>query len=226
MLRNDDEKTGGPAVKVRGVLLVLSGPSGAGKGTICQALLKSRPDMCYSVSATTRQPRNGEQDGVNYFFLTKERFEEMIRQDELLEYASVYGNYYGTPCQYVKDKLAQGCDVVLEIDPQGAMQIKKKFPEGVFVFIVPPSPTELSKRIHKRGTDSPEVIDRRLEAAAEELSYASKYDYLVVNDQVETATAKVSAIVTAEKNRVVRNCELIDEVCRRFILAQKEGHHG
>ena len=161
-------------MKVRGVLLVLSGPSGAGKGTICQALLKSRPDMCYSVSATTRQPRAGETDGLNYFFLAKERFEEMIRNDELLEYASVYGNYYGTPRQYVEDKLAQGCDVVLEIDPQGAMQIKKKFPEGVFVFIVPPSPEKLSEHIHKTGTDSKDVKDKRLPAAAAELARASK----------------------------------------------------
>lgn len=213
-------------MKVRGVLLVLSGPSGAGKGTICQVLLKSRPDMCYSVSATTRQPRAGETDGLNYFFLAKERFEEMIRNDELLEYASVYGNYYGTPRQYVEDKLAQGCDVVLEIDPQGAMQIKKKFPEGVFVFIVPPSPEELSERIHKRGTDSKDVIDKRLSAAAAELACASKYDYLVVNDQVDAATAKVSAIITAEKNRVARNCDLIDKVCQSFLLAQKEEQHG
>ena len=139
--------------KPQGILLVLSGPSGAGKGTICGRLLEKRDHMAYSVSCTTREPRKGEVDGKNYFFKTREEFEEMIKNGGLLEHASVYGNYYGTPRQYVLDKLNEGLDVVLEIDPQGALQVKKSYPDGVFVFIVPPSLDELSKRIYKRGTD-------------------------------------------------------------------------
>ena len=154
--------------KPQGILLVLSGPSGAGKGTICARLREKRDHMAYSVSCTTRQPRNGEVDGVNYFFKTRDEFEEMIKNGGLLEHASVYGNYYGTPRQYVLDKLAEGLDVILEIDPQGALQVKKSYPDGVFVFIVPPSLDELSKRIYKRGTDAVDVIKRRLSAATSE----------------------------------------------------------
>ena len=152
-------------MKPQGLLLVLSGPSGAGKGTICQMLREKLPDLAYSVSVTTRQERNGEVDGVNYFFKSVEEVKQMIAEGELLEYAEVYGNYYGTPRSYVMELLNQGKDVILEIDIQGAMQIKKRFPDGVFVFIVPPSLDELCSRIYKRGTDSEDVIKRRLASA-------------------------------------------------------------
>ncbi|WP_304091146.1 guanylate kinase, partial [Phascolarctobacterium succinatutens] len=164
-------------VTPKGVLLVVSGPSGAGKGTICQLIRDQLPDLGYSISVTTRQPRVGEVDGVNYFFKTVPQVKEMIANGELLEYAEVYGNYYGTPRKYVEDLLNAGQDVLLEIDIQGALQIKERFPEGVFVFIVPPSLDELSARIYKRGTDSEDVIKRRMASAAGELTYAQKYDY-------------------------------------------------
>lgn len=201
-------------MKPQGVLLVLSGPSGAGKGTICQKLREKRDDLSYSVSATTRAPRKGEVDGKDYFFLTIDCFKEMIANDEMLEYAEIYGNYYGTPRSYVMDILDQGKDVVLEIDPQGALQIKKRFPDAVFVFIVPPSLDELTKRIYKRGTDSEEVIKRRLSAATSELAYASKYDYIIVNDEVGKASKKVSNIIDAERNRAVRTFFIVNEICR------------
>ena len=201
-------------MKPQGVLLVLSGPSGAGKGTICQKLRENRNDLSYSVSATTRAPRKGEVDGKDYFFLTIDRFKEMIANDEMLEYAEIYGNYYGTPRSYVMNILDQGRDVVLEIDPQGALQIKKRFPDAVFVFIVPPSLDELTKRIYKRGTDSEEVIKRRLSAATSELAYASKYDYIIVNDEVEKASKKVSNIIDAERNRAVRTFFIVNKICQ------------
>ena len=141
-------------VTPKGVLLVVSGPSGAGKGTICQMLRDQLPDLGYSISVTTRTPRTGEVDGESYFFKTIPEVKQMIEKGELLEYAEVYGNYYGTPRKYVEEQLESGRDVLLEIDIQGALQIKKRFPEGVFVFIVPPSLDELSARIYKRGTDS------------------------------------------------------------------------
>ena len=201
--------------KPQGILLVLSGPSGAGKGTICGRLLEKRDHMAYSVSCTTREPRKGEVDGKNYFFKTREEFEELIKNGGLLEHASVYGNYYGTPRQYVLDKLNEGLDVVLEIDPQGALQVKKSYPDGVFVFIVPPSLDELSKRIYKRGTDAVDVIKRRLSAATSELAYASKYDYIVVNDEVERATDKVSKIIDVEHLKVGRTYYIVDDICQQ-----------
>lgn len=201
-------------MKPQGILLVLSGPSGAGKGTICEQLLNKRKDLAYSVSATTRTPRKGEVDGKDYFFVSTERFKEMIANNELLEYAEIYGNYYGTPRSYVMGILNQGRDVVLEIDPQGALQIKENFSDGVFVFIVPPSLDELTSRIYKRGTDSEEVIRRRLNAATSELAYASKYDYIIINDEVEKATAKVSNIIDAERNRAVRTFFIVNEICQ------------
>lgn len=201
-------------MKPKGVLLVLSGPSGAGKGTICHKLREKRNDLSYSVSATTRSPRKGEVDGKDYFFITIDRFKEMIANDEMLEYAEIYGNYYGTPKPYVMNILDQGKDVVLEIDPQGALQIKKHFPDAIFVFIVPPSLDELTKRIYNRGTDSEEVIKRRLSAATSELEYASKYDYIIVNDEVEKATNKVSNIIDAERNRAVRTFFIVNEICQ------------
>lgn len=206
--------------KPEGILLVLSGPSGAGKGTICKALLDRRTDMSYSVSCTTRQPRNGEVDGENYFFKTREEFEDMLKHDGFLEHAEVYGNYYGTPKAYVMEQLAKGKDIVLEIDPQGALQVKKNFPDGVFVFIVPPSLDELSKRIYNRGTDAVDVIKKRLSAATSELAYASKYDYLVVNNQVEKATNKVSSIIDTEHLRIDRTFYIVDEICNNQTIEE------
>lgn len=204
----------GNEVRPQGVLLVVSGPSGAGKGTICGMLREQMPDLGYSVSVTTRQPRVGEVDGVNYFFKTIDEVKEMIAKNELLEYAEVYGNYYGTPRAYVMEQLNAGRDVLLEIDIQGALQIKEHFPEGVFVFITPPSLDELCARIYKRGTDSEEVIKRRMASAADELAYASKYDYIIVNDIAEKATKKVLTIMEAERYRVARTYFIIDEICK------------
>ena len=201
--------------KPEGILLVLSGPSGAGKGTLCKNLLEMREDLAYSVSCTTRAPRKGEVDGENYFFVTRERFEEMIEKNELLEYAEVYGNYYGTPRPYVLEQIKAGHDIVLEIDPQGALQIKKRYPNGVYVFIVPPSLDELTKRIYKRGTDAEDVIKKRLSAATSELAYATRYDYIVINDEIDKATTKVSRIMDAEHLRVGRTYFIVDEICEK-----------
>ena len=201
-------------VTPQGVLLVVSGPSGAGKGTICQILREQLPDLGYSISVPTRQPRVGEADGKSYFFKTVPEVQEMIAKGELLEYAEVYGNYYGTPRKYVMDLLQSGHDVLLEIDIQGALQIKERFPEGVFVFIVPPSLDELSARIYKRGTDSEEVIKRRMASAASELTYAAKYDYIIVNDIATKAANKVLTIMEAERYRVARTYFIVDEICK------------
>jgi len=196
----------------QGILIVLSGPSGAGKGTICQELLRSNPELNYSISATTRAPRAGEQNGVNYWFVSKTEFQKMIENDQLLEWAEVYGNFYGTPCQHIAELVNSGKDVVLEIDAQGATQIKKKFPQGVCIYIAPPSLDELAKRIYKRGTDSLETIKTRLSSANVELKYVHNYDYVVVNDEVKNATAKISAIIIAEKCQVVRNISIIENI--------------
>ena len=201
-------------VTPQGVLLVVSGPSGAGKGTICQILREQLPDLGYSISVTTRQPRVGEVDGKSYFFKTVPEVQEMIAKGELLEYAEVYGNYYGTPRKYVMDLLQSGHDVLLEIDIQGALQIKERVPEGVFVFIVPPSLDELSARIYTRGTDSEEVIMRRIASAASELTYAAKYDYIIVNDIATKAANKVLTIMEAERYRVARTYFIVDEICK------------
>lgn len=193
----------------QGILIVLSGPSGTGKGTICKELLQRYPNLHYSISATTRLPRAGELNGVNYWFTAREDFQVMVEKDELLEWAEVYGNYYGTPRRYVDEMLQSGKDVVLEIDTQGAMKVKAKFPQGVFIYIVPPSLKELASRINKRGTDSPEVIQKRLSCVHDELHCAFQYNYVVVNDEVTRATETVAAIIEAEKSRVGRNEDLI-----------------
>lgn len=185
----------------KGVLLVFSGPSGAGKGTICRVLQQDNPAFRLSVSATTRPPRSGEVDGVHYHFLKREVFKEMIEDGQLLEWAEVYGNYYGTPRRFVREALDQGNDVILEIDIQGALQVKEKFPEAVLIFIAPPSRSELESRIVSRGTDSLEEIQKRLSYTTGEMKLASRYDYLVINDEVMRAVDKVRAIITAEKSR-------------------------
>ena len=184
---------------VPGLLLVISGPSGTGKGTVCQALISQQNQIRYSVSATTRLPRVGEVDGVHYYFKTQEQFQGMIDRDELIEWAKVYDNYYGTPKAPVMQSLQLGQDIILEIDVQGAFQVKEKYPEGICVFIAPPSLAELRKRIEGRATDAPEVIAKRMEAAEWELEQADKYDYVIINDSVQEATAKLAAILKKEK---------------------------
>ena len=189
---------------VPGLLIVVSGPSGTGKGTICQLLLKQRPDIFLSVSATTRSPRVGETDGKHYYFKEKSEFEAMLARDEFLEWASVYDNFYGTPRGPVAGALAQGRDVLLEIDVQGALKVKQKAPDGTYLFVVPPSLEALRARITGRGTDSTEIINKRLGKAMEELSHLHEYDYVVINDVVAEAVAKVESIIAAEKSRTDR----------------------
>jgi len=191
-------------VETPGLLIVISGPSGAGKGTLCKMLREAMPELEYSVSVTTRAPRIGEVEGVNYYYVDKATFERMIENDELLEWAKVYDNYYGTPKKKVLEHIKQGKDIILEIDIQGAMNIKKQYPQGVFIFIVPPSIKELEERITKRGTDSAETIRKRLSCASEELSYVSEYDYVIVNDTLENAIEKLKAVIIAEKCRPQR----------------------
>lgn len=188
----------------KGLLIVVSGPSGAGKGTICKALLEKHDDLFISVSATTRQPRAGEVDGVNYHFITKEDFIKRVEQKDFLEYAEVYGNYYGTPKSRVEEMIDSGKNVILEIDIQGALKVKENFKEGVFIFILPPSMEELKQRIIKRGSETPESLMRRFKSAYQEINYISKYNYAVVNDVVDVAVSKIEGIITAEKCRVDR----------------------
>lgn len=189
---------------IPGLLIVISGPSGTGKGTVCKALAGTWPHLKKSVSATTRLPRVGEVDGVDYFFTDKMKFEEMIGHNEFLEWARVYDNYYGTPRQPVLDSLARGEDIILEIDTQGALQVKDKFPAGVFIFILPPSLEILRARITGRGLDAPEVIEKRLSCAVKEIELLHKYDYGVVNDRLDQAVEAVKAIIIAEKHRAAR----------------------
>lgn len=195
-----------PVEKHAGKLFILSGPSGAGKGTICKALL-AETDLELSVSMTTRNPRTGETEGESYYFVSKEEFLRKIDASGFLEYAEVYGNFYGTPKQPVIDKLSAGTDVILEIDMQGALKVKENYPDGVFIFILPPSMSELRKRLTGRGTETAEAIEMRLGETLKELSYIDKYDYCVVNGQLEEAVARVKAIVVAEHSRVTFTAE-------------------
>ncbi|MGE5380285.1 MAG: guanylate kinase [Methylocystaceae bacterium] len=188
----------------QGILFVVSGPSGVGKGTINTRVVERTNNLMFSVSVTTRSARTGETNGKEYFFVSREEFAALRDQDELLEWALVYNNWYGTPRKFVYEQLETGHDVLLEIDIQGAMQVKQRYPEGVFVFIAPPSQEELCNRITGRGKDKPEDIARRLAEYPEEIKCYVDYDYLVVNDEVEKATAKVLAIVEAERCRVQR----------------------
>lgn len=185
----------------RGILIVLSGPSGVGKGTVCKALRGKAPDLIYSVSATTRTPREGEVEGVNYFFKSREQFKQLIEQDQMLEWAEYVGNFYGTPRKFVEDTLNAGKDIILEIEVQGALKVKQKFPEGVFIFLLPPSLGELENRIVGRGTESEDSIRNRMSVAVEEIRLMEHYDYAIVNDQVEGACDRIQSILMAERCR-------------------------
>ena len=194
----------------KGILVVISGFSGVGKGTLVRRLMERyKEQYALSISATTRDPREGEQDGREYFFRKKEEFEKLIENDELLEYASYCGNYYGTPKAYVEEQLAAGKDVMLEIEIQGALKVKEKFPDTVLMFVTPPSAEELKKRLVGRGTEEMSVIESRLSRAVEEAQGIEAYDYLVVNDDLDECVEEVHSIIRNEHYRVTRNLSAI-----------------
>lgn len=196
--------------KKRGILIVLSGPSGTGKGTICQKVRDHLGDnIGVSISATTRAPRGEEQHGKEYFFYTKEEFENLRDRGGLLEWAQVYDNYYGTPRAYVEQLLEDGKDCILEIDPQGAMQVRESSDDAVLVYVMPPSLEELRNRLTGRGTETPEQVEKRMSCALNEMGYRDKYDYIIVNDEVEKAAEKMEAVMLAEKCRRHRNQDTI-----------------
>ena len=198
--------------KQPGVLIVISGPSATGKGTVCKKLMGENNNLRFSVSVTTRLPRKGEFEGVNYFFRTEEEFQKMIENDELLEWAEVYGNFYGTPREIVQAALDKGQDIVLEIDTQGALQVKSRFPQGVFIFLMPPSLEELAARIQKRGSETPEAMEKRLQSAKMEIGSAFQYNYMVVNDDVDLAVFQIQQILAAEKCRMNRNLYMVNHM--------------
>lgn len=206
----------------KGLLIVISGFSGAGKGTLVRALLQKYQEYALSVSMTTRAPRPGERDGIEYFFTDKEHFEETIRQDGLVEYAAYCGNYYGTPKAYVEEQLAAGKNVILEIEIQGALKIKEKFPESLLIFLTPPSAGELKKRLEGRGTETQEVIEKRLARAVEESEGVEAYDYIVVNDDLEECVEEVHRLVGAARRVPVRCQNFINEI-REELKEFKEG---
>lgn len=200
-------------MRQKGILIVLSGFSGAGKGTLVKALLKKYDgDYALSISMTTRSPREGEREGVEYFFTTREKFEAAIVDNGLVEYALYCGNYYGTPRAYVEEQMAAGKNVILEIEIQGALKIKEKFPESLLIFVTPPSASELARRLEGRGTESPEVIAQRLARAAEESKGMDAYDYIVVNDDLEVCVDEIHRLVDVARRAPVRSQEFIKKI--------------
>lgn len=199
-------------MKHKGILIVVSGFSGAGKGTLMKQLVHSYDNYALSVSMTTRNPRPGEEEGKEYFFVSREEFEEKISQDGLIEYASYCDNYYGTPREYVERQLEKGKDVILEIEIQGALKIKKKFPTALLMFVMPPNAAELKKRLEGRGTESQEVIEKRLKRASEEAEGIEQYDYIVINDKLEECVEKMHSLVQAAHCAPLRNEERIENM--------------
>lgn len=200
----------------KGILLIISGPSGAGKGTVVRELMKNNK-YCLSVSVTTRTPRAGEEEGVSYYFRTEEEFKSLIERGELLEYASFCGNYYGTPLKYVEARLSEGKSVILEIEVQGAVQVKERYPDAVLIFLTPESISDLEDRLRGRGTETDEVISTRLNRAREEVGLMDKYDYIVLNDLVRNATSRINGIVETEKYASERNRDFPEK-----FLSEKE----
>lgn len=196
----------------KGVLVVVSGFSGAGKGTLMKALLDQYDNYALSISATTRAPREGETEGREYFFKSREEFLRMIEEDALIEYAQYVGNYYGTPKDYVLGNMDAGKDVILEIEIQGALKVKEKFPEAVLVFVMPPSAGELKRRLIGRGTEPLSIIDARLKRAAEEAVGIEKYDYIIVNDDVNECVARLHALIQSQHCRASENLEFIEKI--------------
>ncbi len=197
----------------RGILAVVSGFSGAGKGTLMKALLSGHADQyALSISATTRQPRNGEVHGREYFFITKEAFEQMIEEDALIEHACYVGNYYGTPKSYVMEQMEAGKDVILEIEIQGALKVKEKFPDTLLLFVTPPSAEELEKRLRGRGTETEEVIRDRLKRAVEEAEYMDRYDYILVNDDLDICVQKMHELIQSQHQKTGENLDFICEM--------------
>ena len=199
-------------MKRKGIIIVVSGFSGAGKGTIMKELTKRYDQYALSISATTRNPREGEENGREYFFITTEEFEKLIAEDGLIEHAKYVNNYYGTPRKYVEEKLSQGIDVILEIEIQGALQIKEQYKDAVLLFVMPPSAKVLEKRLRGRGTETDEVIAKRLARAKEEAVGIEKYDYIVVNDDLDECVEKVHEIISSAHNTPDRNADFINEM--------------
>lgn len=199
-------------MKRKGILIVVSGFSGAGKGTLVKKLIEEYEGYALSISATTRQPRPGEEDGREYFFLQKEQFERKIAENGLIEYACYCENYYGTPREYVEQQLADGKDVILEIEIQGALKIKKQYEDALLLFVMPPSAEELRRRLEGRGTETKEVIDKRMRRAAEEAEGIEAYDFIVVNDDLDICVGQLHEIITAAHNTPERNKEFIENI--------------
>ena len=195
----------------KGKLIVISGPSGSGKSTVVNKAIQGREDMCFSTSVTTRSPRPGEVDGKDYFFIDPQRFQEMVDRDELLEHAQYVAHSYGTPRAFVEQKLNDALNVILDIEVQGARQVREKMKDAVLIFIVPPSLEELRRRLVNRGTDAADVIEARLQRASEELKEADLYDYLIINDDLETAAREFTSILTAEHCRVPHRIHLLKD---------------
>lgn len=196
----------------QGILVVISGFSGAGKGTLIKAMLEKHHNYALSISATTRQLREGEEHGREYFFISHEQFQKMIEEEQLIEYAQYVNNYYGTPRQYVFQQMADGKDVILEIEIQGALKIKERFPEALLVFVMPPSADELKRRLVGRGTESMEVIHQRLHRAAEEAAGMTSYDYILINDRLETCVEDMHQLIQAQHRRVSANLDFIEQM--------------
>lgn len=195
-----------------GMLAVISGFSGAGKGTLMKALLERYDNYALSISATTRGPREGEVDGREYFFVTEERFKEMIEKEELIEYARYVNHYYGTPKEYVLNQMEQGKDVLLEIEIQGALKVKERFPEAILIFVMPPSAEELKRRLVGRGTESMDVINARLRRAVEEAEGMESYDYILINDEIDTCVERLHQMIMTQHGRVSNNMAFLSQI--------------